>query len=74
MIRPGGMDALRYVPTTYGGEPADEEGATEELKETMERKDIPNVEDMLEMVQLEGLRFLACKTSTNLFDRMPATS
>lgn len=68
MIRPGGMEQLRYVPTEHVGDPAAAERATAELKDTMERKDIPYVEDMLEMAQLEGVRFLACKTSADLFE------
>jgi predicted peroxiredoxin len=34
----------------------------------MEQKDIPFIEDMLEMAQLEGVRLFACKTSVDLFD------
>jgi len=32
------------------------------------RRGIPHVEDMLGMAQLEGVTFLACKTSADLFD------
>ena len=39
-----------------------------ELRQTMEQKDIPYCEDMLEMAHYEGVRFLACKTSVDLFD------
>jgi len=68
MIRPGKLEALRYFPT--GVDPSEEEVEryTEKLRQTMDRKDIPYVEDMLEMAQLEGVRFLACKTSADLFD------
>jgi peroxiredoxin family protein len=68
MVRPGFMDKQRYYPT---GVDCDEETVdkfTSELKARMEHKDIPYVEDMLEMSQLEGVRFLACKTSADLFD------
>lgn len=41
---------------------------TTELHDTMDRKDIPYIEDMLEMAQLEGVTLLACKTSADLFD------
>ena len=68
MIRPGGLDGLRYIPADCGGDSAEVDRRTAELKETMDRKDIPYVEDMLEMAQLEGVRFLACKTSADLFD------
>lgn len=66
MIRPGHLEALRYYPT--GADHAEAEETTEELREVMERRDIPYPEDMLAMAQMEGVRFLACKTSADLFD------
>jgi peroxiredoxin family protein len=68
MIRPGMLRELRYFPT--GVNPSEERVAeySAELRERMGQKDIPYVEDMLEMAQLEGVRFLACKTSADLFD------
>ena len=68
MIQPGGLDKLRYQPTGAGVTPEEVERFTAELKETMDQKDIPYVEDMLEMAQLEGVRYLACKTSADLFE------
>jgi peroxiredoxin family protein len=68
MIRPGKLRDLRYYPT--GVNPSEDrvEAYSEELRERMERKDIPYCEDMLEMARLEGVRLLACKTSVDLFD------
>jgi peroxiredoxin family protein len=68
MIRPGWLAKLRYFPTGVDRSEADVDRYTEELRQTMDRKDIPFVEDMLEMAQLEGVAFLACKTSADLFD------
>lgn len=68
MIRPGGMNVLRYVSAENAGDLGEADRATAKLRETMDRKDIPFVEDMLEMAQLEGVRYLACKTSADLFD------
>jgi predicted peroxiredoxin len=34
----------------------------------MDRRDIHYPEDMLLMAQLEGVRYLACKTSADLFE------
>jgi hypothetical protein len=39
-----------------------------ELRDKMERKDIPFIEDMHQMAQLEKVKLLACKTSADLFD------
>lgn len=66
MIRPGHLETLKYYPT--GASPDTAQETTEELREVMERKDIHYPEDMLEMALLEGVRFLACKTSADLFE------
>jgi peroxiredoxin family protein len=68
MIRPGQLRQLRYYPTGVDPSEARVEELTKELREEMYRKDIPYVEDMLEMAQLEGVQFFACKTSADLFD------
>lgn len=68
MIRPGHLQRLRYYPTGVDPSEAEVERYTTELHERMERKDIPFIEDMLEMAQLEGVKLLACKTSADLFD------
>ena len=66
MIRPGHLEALQYYPT--GADTALAERTTEELREVMDRRDIHYPEDMLEMARFEGVRFLACKTSADLFE------
>ncbi|UCG85722.1 MAG: DsrE/DsrF/DrsH-like family protein [Gemmatimonadota bacterium] len=68
MIRPGHLQQLRYYPTGVDPSEARIDELTEKLRAEMYRKDIPYVEDMLEMAQLEGVKFLACKTSADLFD------
>ena len=64
----GWLEKLRYFPTGVNPSEVEVDRYTDELRETMYRKDIPYVEDMLEMAQLEGVQFLACKTSADLFD------
>lgn len=68
MIRPGYLARLQYIPTGPEQSTSDVEALTQKLRSTMDAKDIPFIEDMLEMAQLEGVRFLACKTSVDLFD------
>jgi peroxiredoxin family protein len=68
MIRPGHLEQLRYYPTGVDPSEAEVGRYTAELRDKMERKDIPFIEDMLQMAQLEGVRLLACKTSADLFD------
>ncbi|MGD8896959.1 MAG: DsrE/DsrF/DrsH-like family protein [Acidobacteriota bacterium] len=68
MIRPGKLRELRYFPTGVNPSESRVEEYSAELRERMEKKDIPFCEDMLEMAHFEGVRFLACKTSADLFD------
>jgi len=68
MIRPGYLEKLQYIPTGPEQTEHDVAAITEQLRATMDAKDIPYVEDMLEMARLEGVRLLACKTSADLFD------
>jgi peroxiredoxin family protein len=67
MIRPGHLEQLRYYPTGINPSEAEVDRYTTELRDKMERKDIPFIEDMLQMAQFEGVRLLACKTSADLF-------
>ena len=68
MIRPGHLEQLRYYPTGVDPSEAEVNRYTTELRDKMDRKDIPFVEDILQMAQLEGVKLLACKTSADLFD------
>ncbi len=68
MIRPGHLARILYYPTAVAYAEGEVEELTRNLRSTMYDKDIPYCEDMLEMAQLEGVRFLACKTSADLFD------
>ena len=68
MIRPGYLKQLRYHPAGGGLSAGEIDEVTRQLRENMDRKDIPYCEDMLQMAQLEGVRFLACKTSMDLLD------
>ena len=68
LIRGGYMKKLLYFPTGVRCSQEDVQRFTQELRERMDKKDIPYAEDMLEMAQLEGVRFFACKTSADLFD------
>lgn len=67
MIRPGKLEQLKYFPTGVDPSETEVDRVTAELRETMELEDVPYPEDMLAMAQLEGVRFLACKTSADLF-------
>ena len=55
MIRPGHLERLRYYPT--GVDPSEPEVAryTTELRDKMDQKDIPFIEDMLQMARCQAL-------------------
>ena len=61
-------ETLKYYPTGIDPSGGEIDRYTKELEAKMELKNIPSIEDMLEMAQLEGVKFLACKTSADLFD------
>jgi len=68
MIRPRHLEQLRYFPTGVNPSEAEVDHYTTELRDKMEQKDIPFIEDMLQMAQFEDVKLLACKTSADLFD------
>jgi peroxiredoxin family protein len=68
MIRPGHIEQLRYYPTGVDPSEAEIDRYTTELRDKMEQKDIPFIEDMLQMAQFEGVKLWACRTSADLFD------
>jgi len=63
MIRPGHLEKLQYFPTGVNPSETEVSRFTTELRDTMDRKDIAYPEDMLEMAQLEGVRFLVLKAT-----------
>ena len=68
IIRPGQLEKLKYYPTGIDPSEAAVDRYTNDLRVKMDKKNIPCIEDMLEMAQLEGVKLLACKTSADLFD------
>jgi peroxiredoxin family protein len=68
MILPGKLQELRYYPTGVNPSEKKVQEYSAGLRAQMDKKDIPYCEDMLEMAHHEGVRFLACKTSADLFD------
>jgi Cu(I)/Ag(I) efflux system membrane protein CusA/SilA len=63
-----GENALKVIERVKKRKEAEIDRYTTELRDKMEQKDIPFIEDMLQMAQLEGVKLLACKTSADLFD------
>jgi len=68
MIRPGHLRQLRYYPTGVDPSETQVDELTEKLRAKMYRKDIPYVEDMLEMAQLEGVELIACKMTVDMME------
>jgi len=55
-IPPGFLGAIPGMPTV----------ATWMMKRMMEKADIPSVEEVFEMAQLEGVKFVACRMTVDM--------
>jgi peroxiredoxin family protein len=63
MRMPGGLP----FPTLLGALPGVEAGVTAMMKSTMEKLDIPTVEEFLEMIEAGGGEIYACKLAADMF-------
>jgi peroxiredoxin family protein len=55
------------IPTFLGGLPGMEALVTNQMKKEMERLDLPEVEEFMEMIHLSGGRIWACKLAMDMF-------
>lgn len=61
VIKPGGIEKLKFYPDgTMGAIPGMPQMATGMMKKWMDEANIPAVEEMFEMAQIEGVKFVAC--------------
>ena len=63
MRMPGGLP----FPTLLGALPGVEAGVSAMMKKQMEKLDIPNVEEFLELIVAGGGEIYACKLATDMF-------
>ena len=69
LVLKGGVEKAKFIPPgVMGAIPGMAAVATKMMKGKIEKANIPKLAELMEMAQLEGVRFLACKTSVDLFD------
>ncbi|MEZ5316807.1 MAG: DsrE/DsrF/DrsH-like family protein [Vicinamibacterales bacterium] len=60
-----------HIPTMLGGLPGMENLATTMMRREMEKLDIPDVPEMLEMLADSGAHLYACRMAMDMFKRAP---
>jgi len=69
VIRTGYAEKLRfYPPGTLGAIPGMSQLATSIMKRKIEKAEIPDLADLLEMCQLEGVRIIGCHMAATMMD------
>lgn len=66
-IRKGWIDKIKFHPPGFmGAIPGMASVATWMMKQKMDAANIPSVEDLQEMAQIEGVRFVACRMTVDM--------
>ncbi|HOY04478.1 MAG TPA: DsrE/DsrF/DrsH-like family protein [Saprospiraceae bacterium] len=60
-----------HMPTMLGGLPGVEALATRMMKKEMERLDMPEVEEFLDILKASGVKLWACKLAMDMFHYKP---
>ncbi|XXJ19793.1 DsrE/DsrF/DrsH-like family protein [Desulfovibrio caledoniensis] len=67
VLKHGGIEKLKYYPEgTMGAIPGMPHLATSMMKKWMNEANIPDVAEMFEMAQIEGVRFVACHMTMSM--------
>ena len=67
LIRKNGLKKVKFRPPgTMGALPGVSSMATRMMKGKIDDAGIPNLDEMIEMAQLEGVRFVACKMTMDM--------
>lgn len=67
ILRKGGSQKCRFVPNgTLGAIPGMAMIATKMMRKQIDEAGIPSLDDLMEMAQLEGVRFVACKMTMDM--------
>ncbi len=68
VIRKGTAAKLKFYPSgPLGAIPGMAELATGMMKKKIEKAELPTLEDLLEMCQLEGVKLIACHMAMSMF-------
>jgi peroxiredoxin family protein len=67
IIRKGGADKTRFIPPgTLGAIPGMSSVATWMMKKQIDQAGIPPLEEMMDMAQAEGVKFVACRMTIDM--------
>jgi peroxiredoxin family protein len=69
VIRKGSLDKVKfYPPGVMGAIPGMSQMATRMMKKKIENAQVPDLEDMREMAQLEEVQFIACRMTVDMME------
>lgn len=71
-IRKGGVDKCQFIPPgTMGAIPGMASIATRMMRKQIDGAGIPSLSELMEIAQLEGVRFVACKMTMDMMGLKP---
>ncbi len=72
VIRKDGAGSCKFIPAgTTGAIPGMASFATWMMKRKIDKAGVPTIEELLEMAQLEGVKFVACKMTMDMMELKP---
>jgi peroxiredoxin family protein len=72
VIRKGGVNKLSFIPPgTMGAIPGMSSVATWMMKRQIDQAGIPTLEELMEIAQLEGVTFVACRMTMDMMGLKP---
>ncbi|MFZ2446098.1 MAG: DsrE/DsrF/DrsH-like family protein [Syntrophobacteraceae bacterium] len=72
VIRKGGAAKCKFIPAgTMGAIPGMSSVATKMMRKKIDDAGIPSLEDLMEMAQIEGVKFIACQMTIDMMGLSP---
>ena len=69
LVIEGGVDKAKfYPPGTMGAIPGMSSMATAMMKGKIEKANIPSLQDLMEMAQIEGVELIACRMTVDMME------
>jgi peroxiredoxin family protein len=72
LIRKGGISKAKFIPAgTMGAIPGMSSVASRMMKKKIDAAGIPNLDELVEIAQLEGVKLVACKMTVDMMEIKP---
>ncbi len=69
LVRKGGIEKAKFIPSgVMGAMPGMSTMATAMMKKKIEKAQIPNLPDLMEMAQIEGVQLIACRMTFDMME------